>query len=101
MEKQGSLGVVIISAGFREIGDEGKVLEDEIRQIQSKYDIRVVGPNCLGFISPHFNLNATFQKENPQLGQIAFISQSGALGSAILNWAVSAHIGFSMFLSFE
>ncbi len=97
--KAGVDGVIIISAGFREIGAEGAKLEEEIKRIQSKYDIRVLGPNCVGLVRPQINLNATFLRDNPAPGQIAFISQSGALGSAILDWAVSAQIGFSMFAS--
>ena len=75
----GGDGVVIISAGFREIGAEGLKLEEEVRSIQSKYGIRVLGPNCVGFIKPHIGLNATFLRDNPGTGQIAFVSQSGAL----------------------
>ena len=92
-------GVVIISAGFREVGEEGRKLEQEIEKIREKYGLRILGPNCFGFIRPHIKLNATFLKKMPEPGQIAFISQSGALGSAILDWAVSSHIGFSMFIS--
>jgi acetyltransferase len=92
-------GVVIISAGFREVGEEGRKLEQQIAQIQAKYDIRVLGPNCVGVVRPHIGLNASFLEDNPEPGQIAFVSQSGALGSAILNWAIGAHIGFSMFAS--
>lgn len=92
-------GVVIVSAGFREAGEEGRRLEEEIEKIKNKYGIRVLGPNCLGFIRPPIGLNSTFIQKDPEPGQIAFISQSGALGSAILDWAVSAHIGFSMFVS--
>ncbi len=92
-------GTVIISAGFREIGAEGVELESEIKQIQSLQDIRILGPNCVGVARPQVALNATFLRDNPQPGQIAFISQSGALGSAIVNWAVSTGIGFSIFAS--
>jgi acetyltransferase len=92
-------GVVIVSAGFRETGEEGRRLEEEIKKIKSKYGLKVLGPNCLGFIRPPIGLNSTFILKDPEPGQIAFISQSGALGSAILDWAVSAHIGFSMFIS--
>jgi acetyltransferase len=92
-------GAAIISAGFREIGAEGAKLEDEIRRIQAKHDMRTLGPNCVGLIRPQIGLNATFLRDNPKPGQIAFVSQSGALGSAILNWAVSTGIGFSMFAS--
>jgi acetyltransferase len=97
--KAGVDGAVILSAGFREIGEGGAKLEEEIKKIQSKSQIRILGPNCVGIIRPHVGLNATFLLDNPVSGQIAFISQSGALGSAILNWAVSSHIGFSMFAS--
>ncbi|MEM2041559.1 MAG: bifunctional acetate--CoA ligase family protein/GNAT family N-acetyltransferase [Nitrososphaerota archaeon] len=92
-------GVVIVSAGFRETGEEGRKLEEEIKRIKERYGLRVLGPNCLGFIRPPIGLNSTFLLKDPEPGQIAFISQSGALGSAILDWAVSAHIGFSMFIS--
>jgi acetyltransferase len=92
-------GAIIVSVGFRETGPEGAKLEEEIRQIASKYDIRILGPNCVGFLRPQINLNATFLQDNPPSGQIAFISQSGALGSGTLNWAIRAGIGFSMFAS--
>jgi acetyltransferase len=92
-------GVVVISAGFREVGEKGAELENKIKQAQEKYNLRVLGPNCLGFIRSHLNLNATFLRESPEPGEIAFISQSGALGSAILDWAISTHVGFSMFAS--
>ena len=92
-------GVVIISAGFREVGEEGRLLEKRIDEIKKKYGMRIVGPNCLGFIRPAINLNATFVKAMPEPGKIAFISHSGALGSAILDWATEARIGFSMFAS--
>jgi len=97
--KAGVDGVVILSAGFKEIGTEGMKLEETIRAIQSRHQIRILGPNCVGVLRPHIDLNATFLRDNPVPGQIAFISQSGALGSAILNWAVSSRIGFSMFAS--
>ena len=92
-------GVVIISAGFKEIGEEGTLLESEIDGLRKKYGMRIMGPNCLGFVRPVRGLNATFLRGNPPPGNIAFISQSGALGSAILDWAVGAGIGFSMFAS--
>jgi len=92
-------GLIIISAGFREVGEEGKRLEERIESMRSKYGMRIIGPNCLGVIRPNVGLNATFLRRSPEPGQIAFISQSGALGSAILDWAIDAHIGFSMFVS--
>ncbi len=95
----GVAGAVIISAGFREIGEEGIQLENEIDRIRKKYGMRIMGPNCIGFVRPELGLNATFLRGNPPAGNIAFISQSGALGSAILDWAVSAEIGFSLFAS--
>jgi acetyltransferase len=97
--KAGVEGVVIISAGFKEIGEEGIQLENKINQIRKKYGMRIMGPNCLGFVRPVLGLNATFLRGNPPPGDIAFISQSGALGSAILDWAVNAGVGFSMFAS--
>jgi acetyltransferase len=92
-------GAVIVSAGFKEVGPAGEKLESEIREIRSKADIRILGPNCVGLARPQINLNATFLRDNPKPGQIAFVSQSGALGAAMLNWAVTAGIGFSMFAS--
>jgi acetyltransferase len=75
----GTKGVVIISAGFREIGEEGKKLERLVRQEQLKYDgMRILGPNCLGLIVPGINLNASFAAASPARGHIGFISQSGA-----------------------
>jgi acetyltransferase len=97
--KAGILGVIIVSAGFKEAGPEGKELEDKIVEAKRKYGMRIVGPNCLGVIRPSINLNATFTNKLPKQGNIAFISQSGALGSAILDWAINEHIGFSNFVS--
>ncbi|OPY63628.1 MAG: Succinyl-CoA ligase (ADP-forming) subunit alpha [Syntrophorhabdaceae bacterium PtaU1.Bin034] len=95
----GTQGIVIISAGFRETGEEGQNLENRIEAIRHKYGVRIVGPNCLGFIRPGAVLNATFVSAMPESGKVAFISHSGALGSAILDWAMDARIGFSMFAS--
>jgi len=97
--KAGVEGIIIISAGFREIGEEGKNLEKQIVEIRKKYGMRVIGPNCMGVIRPNISLNASFLKVSPEPGNIAFISQSGALGSAMLDWAINTHIGFSMFAS--
>ena len=92
-------GVIIVSGGFKETGLAGKTLEEKILEIAKKYAIRVVGPNCIGIINPKINLNATFLDNMPKPGNIAFLSQSGALGSAILDWAVRENIGFSSFVS--
>ena len=97
--KAGVRGVIIISAGFKEIGEEGKELEIQIEKIRAKYGMRIIGPNCLGLIRPSIGLNATFARAMPQQGKIAFISHSGALGSAMLDWALDNHIGFSSFVS--
>jgi acetyltransferase len=97
--KAGIKGVIIISAGFKEIGPEGKALEDKILEVKRQYDLRILGPNCLGVIRPSIHLNATFITTMPKPGNVAFISQSGALGSAILDWAIHENIGFSNFVS--
>jgi len=92
-------GVIIVSAGFKETGSEGKALEEKILESARKYGIRVIGPNCIGLIRPRNNLNATFLDKMPKPGNVAFLSQSGALGSAILDWALHENIGFSNFVS--
>lgn len=92
-------GVIIVSAGFKETGPEGKALEDQVGATAKKYGIRVIGPNCIGILRPRSNLNATFLNKMPKPGNIAFLSQSGALGSAILDWAIHENIGFSNFVS--
>lgn len=97
--KAGVHGVIIVSAGFKETGEEGKNLEEQIKASRGKYGMRIMGPNCLGIIRPNIGLNASFLRGNPEKGKIAFISQSGALGSAVLDWAINAHVGFSMFVS--
>lgn len=97
--KAGVKGAIIVSAGFKETGAEGKALEDKILEVKKKYGMRVIGPNCIGIIRPRINLNATFVDKMPKPGKVAFISQSGALGSAILDWAIHDNIGFSNFVS--
>jgi acetyltransferase len=97
--RAGIIGIVIISAGFKETGPEGKALEDKILEIKKKYNLRIIGPNCLGIIRPSIHLNATFGTKMPKPGNIAFISQSGALCTAILDWAIHENIGFSNFVS--
>lgn len=91
--------VVIISAGFREAGREGLEQELALVKIARKYDMRVIGPNCLGVINTNAPLNATFAAGMPPAGPIAFMSQSGALGTAVLDMAMAGHIGFSKFVS--
>ena len=98
--KAGILGLIIISAGFREIGPEGKALEDQIKSEMQKFDgMRIIGPNCLGIIVPSLHMNVSFAPGIPKDGNIAFISQSGALCTSILDWAMEENIGFSYFVS--
>ena len=92
-------GIIIISAGFRETGEEGRKLETQVKTIRDRYGMRIIGPNCLGVIRPHVALNASILKVLPREGNIAFISQSGALGGAVFDWAMLAHTGFSIFAS--
>ncbi|HHT9119488.1 MAG TPA: acetate--CoA ligase alpha subunit [Candidatus Hypogeohydataceae bacterium YC41] len=102
IEECGQKGIdsaVIISGGFKEIGGEGVEREKELSRLAKKYNIRVVGPNCLGIINTHYRLNATFAANPPPKGHVAFFSQSGAICSAILDWAQTQHLGFSKFVS--
>ncbi len=93
-------GVMIISAGFREVGPEGLLLEEQIRETQRRFPgMRIVGPNCLGVITPHLKLSASFATGMPEPGRVAFLSQSGALCTAVLDWAIGEGIGFSTFVS--
>lgn len=92
-------GAIIISAGFKEIGPRGVALEQEILTEARRGSLRLIGPNCLGVMSPHLNLNATFATEIARPGQVAFISQSGALCTAILDWSFRENVGFSAFVS--
>ena len=97
--KAGVKSIIIVSAGFKEVGAEGKAREDKILELCRKYGIRVIGPNCMGTIKPAANLNTTFTKRMPKPGNVAFLSQSGALGSGVLDWAISKNLGFSAFAS--
>lgn len=93
---------VIISAGFREVGGEGAVLEERVKAIARERGISVIGPNCLGVINtdPEVSLNASFARGMPLAGNIGFLSQSGALGTAMLDYARGNRIGISKFVSF-
>ncbi|OGN55341.1 MAG: acetyl CoA synthetase subunit alpha [Chlamydiae bacterium RIFCSPHIGHO2_12_FULL_44_59] len=90
---------IIISAGFKEMGPPGLALEKEILHIARKSGMRVIGPNCLGVMNPLTGLNATFAAGIAQKGNIAFISQSGALLTAVLDWSLREKVGFSAFVS--
>ncbi len=97
--QKGIPAVVVISAGFREAGREGLERERELIEIARQYDLRLIGPNCLGVIDTTTPLNATFAAGMPPGGPIAFMSQSGALGTAVLDIAMAGRIGFSKFVS--
>ncbi len=96
----GILGIIILSAGFREVGHSGKRLEQQVMAQARRFDgMRIIGPNCLGLIVPGLNLNASFAQGMPQKGHVAFISQSGALCTSVLDWALEEKVGFSYFVS--
>ncbi len=99
--QKGVRGAIIITAGFKEIGGAGIELEERVQKIANHHGITLVGPNCLGVINtdPGVSMNATFGTQMPREGNIAFISQSGALCVAVLDYAKEANIGFSKFIS--
>jgi len=93
-------GIIIMTAGFKESGEAGRNLETELKEQVAKFPaMRVIGPNCLGIIIPGQRLNASFADAMPRKGHVAFISQSGALCTSVLDWAKEAKIGFSYFIS--
>jgi acetyltransferase len=95
----GTKAAVIISAGGKEAGEEGLAIDAAIHEEAQKAGVRYFGPNCMGLLCPGSHLNASFAAFSADPGSLAFISQSGALGSAILGWATQNHIGFSHFIS--
>ncbi|MGE5180150.1 MAG: acetate--CoA ligase family protein [Bacteroidota bacterium] len=99
--KKGVKALVVITAGFKEIGGEGAQREGRLRALVKQYGMRLVGPNCLGILNtdPRVNMNATFAPVQPPPGRIAFSSQSGALGLAILDYARALNLGISHFVS--
>ncbi len=102
--EKGVKGLVVISGGFREVGHEGAKLEEELVRVVRKYGMRLIGPNCVGVYVPKTGVNTVFlTKERqgyPEHGFIAFISQSGAFGAAVLDWAAMRGIGISKFVSY-
>ena len=93
-------GLIIMSAGFKEAGEKGRALEAQVKEEKSKYpDMRIIGPNCLGILVPGLSMNVSFANGMPEKGHVAFISQSGALCTSVLDWAYESHIGFSYFVS--
>ncbi len=97
--KHGVKAAVIITAGFGEIGAEGQELERRLLDNAKRYGIRLIGPNCLGVMRPGIGLNATFNKGGANTGNLALVSQSGALCTAILDWAQTNDVGFSSVVS--
>ena len=92
-------GAIIISAGFKETGPEGVELERQIDETAKRTGMRIVGPNCLGVMNTTSGLNATFAADMANPGHVAFISQSGALCTAVLDWSKTNNVGFSVFAS--
>ena len=95
----GVKNVVVITAGFKEVGGEGVKLEEELVNIANEYDINLIGPNSLGITDSHTPLNSSFSQMMPPTGNIAFISQSGAMMVALIDWSITAGIGFSKVIS--
>lgn len=96
--QKGVKGIIVISAGFKEIGEEGALLEQQIKQ-QIAGRVRLIGPNCLGVMRPFTGLNATFAGAMARPGNVGFISQSGAICTAVLDWSFDENVGFSAFIS--
>jgi len=97
--KHGVKGAIVITAGFGETGAEGQALEKALLDNAHRYGIRLIGPNCLGVMRPVLGFNATFNKGSANNGHLAFVSQSGALCTAILDWAQANDVGFSSVIS--
>ena len=95
----GARAVAVITAGFKEVGCEGAELEREIAQLCSARGVRLLGPNCLGLINTHNSMNASFAKHMPTAGTISLVSQSGALCTAILDWAADRGLGLAKVIS--
>ena len=102
IEECGQKGVnmaVIITAGFKEMGEGGKALEDRVLEIAKGYGTRIIGPNCLGLIIPPRGIDTTYVHQSPKPGNIAFISQSGAIINTVVDWSITQDIGFSAVVS--
>lgn len=97
--RAGVRGLIVIAAGFREIGAAGAAREAELLKVVRRYGMRLLGPNCLGLIDTRAKVNASFAGALPPAGSIAVLSQSGAMGTAILDWAAGRGTGFSKFIS--
>ena len=102
LQGAGAMGVrhaVVLSAGFSEIGEEGRVLSRQVKAVLDRFAIRMVGPNCVGIMRPAIGLNATFASAPARAGSLALVSQSGAVCTAILDWAATTEVGFSSVIS--
>jgi acetyltransferase len=103
VEEAGAAGVkavVVISAGFKETGARRRQnWRAEVLAAAKRHGVRLIGPNCLGLMNPHAGMNATFASSMACAGRVAFLSQSGALCTAILDWSHDQHVGFSAFVS--
>jgi acetyl coenzyme A synthetase (ADP forming)-like protein len=91
--------LIIISSGFREAGEGGRQIEEQVLANAQKYGIRIMGPNCLGLMLPHQGINTTFDPVSPKPGKIAFISQSGAIITTVVDWSLPEEIGLSAVIS--
>jgi acetyl coenzyme A synthetase (ADP forming)-like protein len=99
LAEHGARLAIIVSSGFREVGKEGEKLEEEILALARKSGMRIIGPNCLGIVLPHQVINTTFDPVAPRKGHLAFISQSGAIITTIVDWSLPEEIGFSAVIS--
>lgn len=97
--EKGVSDVITLTAGFKEVGGEGAKMEEEMAEIAREYNMNIQGPNCLGSLDTHTPMNASFSQDMPEKGNIAFVSQSGAMTVAILDWSISEGIGFSKVVS--
>ncbi len=99
--EQGIKNIIMITAGFREVGGEGIKREKQLMKVVRRYDMKMIGPNCMGIINTHpaVSMNASFSPTEPYVGNVAFVSQSGALGVAVLEMCKALRLGFSIFVS--
>jgi len=97
--ERGTPAAIVLSAGFAEMGAKGRALEEQVMDLARKQGVRILGPNCLGLIRPHAGINATFSNGTARAGDIALVSQSGAVVTAVLDWAEERNLGFSAMVS--
>ncbi|KPK75594.1 MAG: acyl-CoA synthetase [Phycisphaerae bacterium SM23_30] len=95
----GAEAIIVITAGFREVGAEGTDLEEKLAQYCKSKGVRLMGPNCLGLINSHYKMNASFASKMPKPGNISVFTQSGALATAILDWSAASHLGLGKLIS--